>query len=72
LISNLLVAERSRILERLAPDGALAIAGILRTEFTAVQRAFEAAGLGMIRSKADGEWRSGLFRRKPAADSGRH
>lgn len=61
LISNLLLAEREKIVNRLAPNGALAIAGILRHEFGAVQRSLEASGLRMIRTKAGGEWRSGLF-----------
>ena len=61
LISDLLVAKRNTIIARLAADGALAIAGILKREFPAVRRAFEQSGLRLVRSKADGEWQSGLF-----------
>jgi ribosomal protein L11 methylase PrmA len=61
LISDLLVASRHTIIARLAPDGALAIAGILWQEFPAVRRAFEQAGLRQVRTKADAEWQSGLF-----------
>jgi ribosomal protein L11 methyltransferase len=64
LISNLLMAERERIVARLRPGGVLLLAGILKEEFPAVQRAFEAAGLKRIASRAENEWRSGAFKRK--------
>jgi len=63
LISTLLIAERKRILYRLKPDGVLVLAGILNSEFTLVQRDYERAGLELIASKAEKEWRSGAFRR---------
>jgi ribosomal protein L11 methyltransferase len=61
LVSSLLLAERERLLARLAEDGVLMVAGILRREFTQVQRALEAAGLRLTTSRAENEWRSGAF-----------
>jgi ribosomal protein L11 methyltransferase len=65
LISTLLIAERERILARLKPDGVLVLAGILNSEFVLVQRKFEQAGLKLIASRIEKEWRSGTFRRMP-------
>lgn len=62
LISSLLIEQEERILRRLAPDGVLALAGILSAEFGGVRRAYEAAGLKLIASRVKGEWRSGAFR----------
>ncbi len=61
LIYDLLIQERDRILARLAPGGTLVLAGILRTQFSKVQTAFEAAGLRLVASRAAKEWRSGAF-----------
>lgn len=61
LISNLLLAERERILARLQPAGVLVVAGILETEFTRVQRAYETAGLRLKASQTQRHWRSGAF-----------
>jgi ribosomal protein L11 methylase PrmA len=61
LISNLLVAERERILACLRPDGALIAAGILKTEFGQLREAFESAGLRLTTSRSQDEWRSGAF-----------
>ena len=44
LLANILIAERDRILARVKPDGALVVAGILKREFSAVQRAYGIAG----------------------------
>jgi len=62
LISSLLIAERARILARLAPGGTLVLAGILATEFAAVRAAYEADGLKLIQSTQEREWQSGAFR----------
>jgi len=62
LISNLLIAERERIISRVKLAGTLVLAGILKTEFGLVQRAYEQSGLKMISAKAEKEWRSGAFR----------
>lgn len=61
LISNLLLTEMDRILARLTQAGTLLLAGILRNEFAQIQRACERAGLRLVRSQAEGEWRSGAF-----------
>lgn len=62
LISTLLIAESGRILNRLKPTGTLVVAGILAKEFSEVQRVFEKAGMKLIASRTEKEWRSGAFR----------
>ena len=64
LIYDLLLAERSRILNRLAEGGTLVLAGILRTQFAEVRAAYEGAGLQWIAGRQENEWESGAFRRK--------
>jgi ribosomal protein L11 methyltransferase len=64
LISSLLLANRRLILVRLQPFGVLVVAGILSTEFEAVKRAYGTAGLRLVASRAEGEWRSGAFSRR--------
>jgi ribosomal protein L11 methyltransferase len=61
LISTLLMAERVRILSRLKRSGVLVIAGILNSEFALVQRHYERAGLHLVASRVEKEWRSGTF-----------
>lgn len=61
LISSLLIAERARILARLRADGVLVIAGILEGEFAQVQGSFETAGLRLMASRTQNEWRCGAF-----------
>ena len=61
LISNLLIAERRRIAAQLDRDGTLVLAGILKPEFTQVQKAFEDLGLKLAAAKSEKEWRSGSF-----------
>ena len=61
LISNLLVAERKKIVARLKPGGTLVLAGILKSEFSEVQKAFESLGLKLISGRSKKEWRSGSF-----------
>jgi ribosomal protein L11 methyltransferase len=63
LIANLLLSERERILARLKPDGWLVLAGILKTEFSGIQAAYEAAGLRLVAGRTQNEWRSGCFTR---------
>ena len=63
LIYDLLIAERERILARVRPEGSLVLAGILKTQFAAVQAAYAEAGWRLVRAKTEREWRSGLFRR---------
>jgi len=61
LISNLLVAERRRIVAQLNPGGTLVLAGILKSEFAQVQTAFEDLGLKLSAARSEKEWRSGAF-----------
>jgi ribosomal protein L11 methyltransferase len=61
LISNLLLAQREKILARLRRGGFLVVAGILKLEFSQVRAAYEEAGLRLVRSCVDREWRSGCF-----------
>ena len=63
LMAPLLIAERDRILNRLAPQGRLILAGILSTEFDAVRERYEAAGMKLIADKVEREWQSGAFQR---------
>ncbi len=61
LISNLLIAERRRIVDRLKPDGVLVLAGILAVEFGEVQKTFAELGLKLVAHRAENEWCSGSF-----------
>jgi len=61
LISNLLIAERRRIVNRLKPGGILVLAGILAVEFGEVQAAFEKLGLKLAAKRMENEWCSGSF-----------
>ena len=61
LISNLLIAERRRIVNRLKPGGTLVLAGILAAEFGEVQAAFEKLGLKVAAKRVENEWGSGAF-----------
>jgi ribosomal protein L11 methyltransferase len=62
LISNLLIAERRRIVKWVRRDGTLVLAGILAKEFGQVERAFADMKLKRVASRAEKEWRSGAFR----------
>ena len=61
LISNLLIAERRRIANRLKLGGTLVLAGILAAEFSEVERAFAGVGLKLVASRVENEWCSGSF-----------
>jgi ribosomal protein L11 methyltransferase len=61
LISTLLIGERRRIASRLQGGGTLVLAGILKSEFSRVQKAFAKLGLNLAASKTRNEWRSGSF-----------
>ena len=62
LIYDLLIAERKRILNRLAPGGTLVLAGILRTQFSEVRSVYEQAGMERVAGRQENEWESGAFR----------
>jgi ribosomal protein L11 methyltransferase len=61
LISNLLVAERQRIVSRLRTGGRLVLAGILKEEFAGLQGVYEKMGMKLAKSRIQGEWQSGAF-----------
>ena len=61
LISTLLLAERRRIAAQLKRGGTLVLAGILKSEFSGVQKAFAKLGLKLAAAKTGNEWRSGSF-----------
>lgn len=67
LMADLLQAQKPRILARLQPGGLLVLAGILNPEFPGLRRSYEAAGLRLVRSRVQGEWRSGSFQAGNAA-----
>ena len=62
LNSSLLLSEQGRILGRLKSGGVLVLAGILKDEFPRVVRAYRRAGLELVASRTQREWRSGAFR----------
>jgi ribosomal protein L11 methyltransferase len=61
LISDLLLRERNRIIAQMNTQGVLVLAGILKTEFFEVQRAYESSGLKMVSTRSRKEWQSGSF-----------
>ena len=61
LMHDLLIAERRRILNRVKTGATLILAGILREQFPAVEKAFAAEGWVLSRGRSEGEWRSGMF-----------
>ncbi len=62
LISNLLLAERRRIVAQLNRTGTLVLAGILKPEFEEVQKAYKTLGLRLISHREEKGWSSGSFR----------
>jgi ribosomal protein L11 methyltransferase len=62
LISPLLIAERHRITGQLRPTGTLVLAGILKSEFVEVQKAYATLGWKLASHQDEKEWRSGSFR----------
>jgi ribosomal protein L11 methyltransferase len=61
LIATVLMEHQRGIVARLEPGGLLVMAGILKREFPKVERAYAAAGLRLVGSRVEGEWRSGAF-----------
>ena len=62
LISTLLITERRRIAAQLNPAGTLVLAGILKSEFREVEKAYKTLGLRLVSHRDEKEWRSGSFR----------
>ncbi len=61
LMADLLIGSRKIILSRLAPDGRVIVAGILRREFELVLRAFSGENMKLVASRSENEWQSGTF-----------
>jgi ribosomal protein L11 methyltransferase len=61
LLADLLLTERKRIVGLLKPEGRLVLAGILKLQFHDVQGAYECAGLRLVASRGEDEWKSGAF-----------
>ena len=61
LIYDVLLNEREKIINRLAPSGSLVLAGILKTQFAQVKSAYEKRGLRLAANKIGKEWQSGRF-----------
>ena len=63
LIYDLLIQEKEKISNRVAPGGTLVLAGILETQFPKVRKAFAELGWKLKASKVENEWKSGRFGR---------
>lgn len=61
LLAGLLVAERDRLVAQVTSGGLLLLAGILKTQFGAVRRAYQAAGFRLVAHRVEREWQSGAF-----------
>ena len=61
LVSDLLMAERRRIAAQLNTDGTLVLAGILKSDFRLVRKAYENLGLKLVSRRSKKEWCSGSF-----------
>jgi ribosomal protein L11 methyltransferase len=61
LIATLLISERRRLVAQLKRGGTLVLAGILKSEFSQVQKAFAELGLKLAARKIENEWCSGSF-----------
>lgn len=68
LLGGLLIAERDRIVARVRSGGRLVLAGILWREFDLVRAAYESAGLRLVASRTEKEWRSGMFMKDLAGE----
>jgi ribosomal protein L11 methyltransferase len=62
LIYDLLLEAQPRLLGLLAPGGTLVLAGVLRSQFAKVRRAYTLTGLKLVTQFAEKEWKSGAFR----------
>ncbi len=61
LMSELLVAEKSKLASWLAPTGRLVLAGVLLEQFPQVEAAFCGLGMEVVAAESLDEWRSGAF-----------
>jgi ribosomal protein L11 methyltransferase len=58
LIAPLLLEHRQELVSLLAAPGRLVLAGILRTEFPRIRRAYQALGLAVVAQRPEKEWHS--------------
>jgi ribosomal protein L11 methyltransferase len=65
LDARLLLAARERLAAQVRPGGVLVLAGVLASEFAAVERAYAALGWRLAGSRAARPWRSGVFGAPP-------
>lgn len=61
LMYDVLIAGQKRIINRLAPNGRLIVAGILTTQFSMVVESYRNAGMQLVKSGCKGEWTSGTL-----------
>jgi len=61
LFHDLLKANADALEARVKPDGCLLLAGVLSEQFEGLHEVFAATGMRLVRSKRQGEWRSGTF-----------
>jgi len=57
------------IVNRVKPGGCLLLAGILKEQFPAVKKCFQALGFKQIRTQEEKEWKSGSFK-APTVEQG--
>lgn len=63
IISGVLVQNREKLSSMLKPDGYLILAGILKTDYRGLRKAFKEIGFQEILNSSENEWTGGLFRR---------
>jgi ribosomal protein L11 methyltransferase len=61
LMADLLISVASSLVSRVAPGGRLILAGILTTQFPAVEEAFAKLGWSRLHDCMEREWKSGSF-----------
>jgi len=61
LIYDALLENKTQIIAQLKSGGTLLLAGILRSQFKAVAKAYTGAGLELVSKQTKGEWKSGAF-----------
>jgi ribosomal protein L11 methyltransferase len=73
ILSGVLRDNAARIACAVRPDalGRLIVAGILRRQYPAVRRAFEAQGFREVRRIDEDNWSAGLFERSDYGETGR-
>ena len=62
LTHDLLKSCARTIVNRVKPGGSLLLAGILKEQFPAVKKCFQALGFKQIRTQEEKEWKSGSFK----------